>query len=359
MGKILDALREKGIIFYQSERYNLDSFYFDSYQDEGELFEKAGIFEEGNKRGRIIKVEPKTSTSLFKYFLDGSRRTYRVAEAEIDGKLVPVIAGQVGSGVCKRAGDPVKKQQLLRKNVLMLYSRIPTDDYADIKRNIEKIKDFNIKVESYDYSSNMEVRPENKAIARIQDIMYNMEVDLLEEMTKKNILKPSEMLALDGSLQFADIRDERYFYNVIGISKTFNPNLKNMLKIKNKSIGTILPQLKYGERTPVFKYNQTGESQRFRQTIGAWYLRIRPEQQVRNPLDGIIKIEKIAVTEKEKEDGFETGVIDNISSSILLERNVTCYGNDPRWASHIYPIYLTETMIKNSFMSDIYFLNIF
>ena len=189
--------------------------------------------------------------------------------------------------------------------------------------------------------------------------MYSMEIDLLEKMTKENILRPDSMLIIDGSLQFTDIRDERYFYNVIGVSKTFNPNLKNMLKDKNKSIGTQLPKLEYGERTPVFRYSQTGDRKRFRQTIGAWYLRIRLRKQVRNPLDGIVKVEKIAVTDKEKEDGFETGLINNISQSILLERNVTCYGKDSRWASHIYPIYLTEEIIKNSFLSDVYFLNIF
>lgn len=86
----------------------------------------------------------------------------------------------------------------------MLYRRIPTDDSADIKKQIEKIKDFNITVESYDYSSNMEVRPENKAIARIQDIMYNMEVDLLEEMTNKTISKPSETSALTEKMFNSD-----------------------------------------------------------------------------------------------------------------------------------------------------------
>lgn len=358
MGKILEVLREKGITCYQSERYNLDSFYFDNYQDEGELFEKTGIFEDENKQGKIIKVEPKTNTSLFKYFLDGSRRTYRIAEAEIGDKLVPIVAGQIGCGVCRRLDNKVKTHQIKRKNILMLYDRVSDDDYKDIKNKIEQTGSI-ITVDRYEYSGNMEIRPENKAIARIQDIMYDMEIDLLEAMTQQNILRPDEMLAIDGSLQFSNIRDERFFYNVVGISKTFNPNLKNMLKSKNKSIGTILPKLEYGQRTPVFKYNQTGENQRFRQTIGAWYLRIRPRNQVKNPLDGIVKIEKIAVADKEKEDGFETGLIDNISSSILLERNVTCYGNDSRWASHIYPIYLTETMIKNSFLSDIHFLNIF
>jgi hypothetical protein len=35
LGKALDVLKEKGITFYQSERFNLDTFYFENYQDEG------------------------------------------------------------------------------------------------------------------------------------------------------------------------------------------------------------------------------------------------------------------------------------------------------------------------------------
>lgn len=356
MGKILDVLKQKGITFYQSERFNLDSFYYESYQDEGELFEKTVIFEDGNKDLRKVKIP--TKTSLFKYFLDGSRRTYRIAEAEFDGKLLPIVAGQIGTCVCQRNNGKLKLYDKIRKkNVLMLNERIQDSDYKDIKRTIEQKANIGIAVEQYNYDSNQEIPPENKAIAKIQKIMYGMEIDLLADMTKANVLKPHEMLVIDGSLQFSNIgeKEEKYFYNVIGISKSFNPNLK----IKNKSIGTILPKLGFGVRTPVFKYNQTGEMQRVKQIIGAWYLRIRPTKEMRNPLDGIVKIEKIAVEDDVKEGGFPTDEIDNISASILLERNVTCYGNDSRWAGHIYPIYLTESVLKSSFMSDIYFLNIF
>lgn len=358
MDKILNALKEKGITFYQSERFNLDTFYFESYQDEGELFEKTGIFEDGNDKCK--KVEIKVNSSNFNFFLDGSRKTYRIAEAEFDGKLLPIVAGQIGSCVCQRDNGKVKLyDKVKRKNVLMLNRMIQDGDYKEIKRAIEQKTDIGITVEQYDYSSSQEIAPENKAIAEIQKIMYGMEICLLAEMTKADVLKPHEMMAIDGSLQFSNIgeKEEKYFYNVVGISKSFNPNLH--LKMRKKTIGTILPNLEFGERTPVFKYNQTGEQQRFKQTIGAWYLRIRPRNQMKNPLDGIIKIEKIAVEDDVKENGFPTGLIDNISASILLERNVTCYGNDSRWAGHIYPIYLTEMALKSSFMSDIYFLNIF
>jgi hypothetical protein len=128
-----------------------------------------------------------------------------------------------------------------------------------------------------------------------------------------------------------------------------------MLRRKNDEIGVALTKLKYGERTPVYKYPMRDNSR----VIGAWYLRIRDESRMRNPLDGIVKLEKIAIDDEEKDNGFESGLIDNISASILAERNVTCYGSDPRWPNHIYPMYLTEKMLKSSFLGTEHFLNIF
>ena len=130
------------------------------------------------------------------------------------------------------------------------------------------------------------------------------------------------------------------------------------MKGKHKQIGSYLTNLKLGERTPVYAYDVEGKKKR-KTKIGAWYLRIHHEKKMKKPLDGVIKIEKIATTNQQKEDGFDTEMIDNISQSILLERNVTCYGNDDRWANHLYPIYLTELFLKNSFVSDTFFLNIF
>jgi hypothetical protein len=129
---------------------------------------------------------------------------------------------------------------------------------------------------------------------------------------------------------------------------------------RHKQIGNYLTSLEFGERTPVYEIEVEGKNRRSKKTkIGAWYLRIHPKDKATRPLDGIIKIEKIATTRREREDHLDTGMINEISRSILLERNVTCYGNDPRWANHLYPIYLTELFLKNSFVSDTFFLNIF
>ena len=55
-------------------------------------------------------------------------------------------------------------------------------------------------------------------------------------------------------------------------------------------------------------------------------MRVRPKNRVAGPLEGIIKIEKMAV--EEDEEGLDTSVVDNISLWLLNEGSPTCYGRD-------------------------------
>ena len=77
------------------------------------------------------------------------------------------------------------------------------------------------------------------------------------------------------------------------------------------------------------------------------------------PYDGIVKIEKKLLSDKEEEEGLDTDEVDLISANIVNERNPVCYGQDNRWAKHLYPVYLTETYIKSQYLSDIHFTNLF
>jgi hypothetical protein len=239
----------------------------------------------------------------------------------------------------------------------MLFDSIQNDDYNEIKDTLEKekIKDISIEIEKYQFNKLKDEAPTNAALAKIHRLMGNIEISLLTDIVNKNVLKTDEMLIFDGSLQFlAQEFDPAIFYNVVGISKSFNPNLTGILKGKKIQIGAMLTELAFGERTPVYKYDNGS----IKNTIGAWYLRIRAKEEVRNPLEGIIKIEKMAL-DGNLDRGFESDLIDNISRSILAERNPTCHGNDTRWANHLYPIYLTERFLKSSFIGDYYFMNIF
>ncbi|QTA79429.1 ribonuclease domain-containing protein [Desulfonema limicola] len=151
-----------------------------------------------------------------------------------------------------------------------------------------------------------------------------------------------------------DLRDlsaiKSNYSNVIGVSKAFNPeSLSNDIK----DISRIIADLKLFHRTPAFLY----ETPRVPEVkFSVWYLRIRDTI---SPFDGILKIEKILVWNKEEEEGLDSDEIDLISANIINERNPVCYGQDKRWAKHLYPVYLTEQYIKSKYLSDLHFINLF
>ncbi|MCD2345859.1 hypothetical protein [Clostridium guangxiense] len=363
MGKslgIIDKLQSLNIKCYRTDRFNLDNELMEPYQDDTGIYNVIKPYESNGNKNFFIDIPQRGYYSLFKYFLDGSRYTYKIADMETaDGEYMPIVAGQIGAAICSRDSETrrMKKELLKRKNLIALYSHINQEDYVDIKKIIESCNINNTEFYTIQYNTlttkNKE-RPENAAIAKILSEMHNIEISALKEMVSNRKLGSDKMLILDGSLQFLDtgIDDELFTY-VIGISKSFNPNQSGMFKTKEIHIASALTQLKYGQRTPVLKY-QVANSNR---VIGAWYLRIRPEKFVRNPLDGIIKVEKIAIGD-EKDLGFDTNIINTISQALLCERNSTCHGRDSRWCNHLYPIYLTEKMLKESFLDESVFLNI-
>lgn len=365
MGKNLEVVKifeARNIKCYRTDRFNLDNELMEPYQDDTGEYNLIRPHETNYKNNNFRRYIPqKGFISMFQYFLDGSRYTYKIADMETsDGEYMPIIAAQVGAAICKRDIDTRKMQKyyLSRKNFIALYDHINEEDFLKIESEINSKELNGINFACIRYSSKSEIskeRPENAAIAKILNEMHEMEINLLNTMMNNKKLGTDKMLILDGSLQFLgnDI-DEKVFEYVIGISKSFNPNLKGKFRNKDIHVATALINLEYGQRTLVFKHQVPGCNR----IIGTWYVRIRPRNMVRNPLDGIVKVEKIAITEDEKELGFDTDRIDTISHAILCERNVTCHGKDSRWCNHLYPIYLTEKMLKESFINEKVFLNI-
>ena len=79
-----------------------------------------------------------------------------------------------------------------------------------------------------------------------------------------------------------------------------------------------------------------------------------------SPFDGVVKVEKILVTDAEIDtEKFDSDEADMLSACLINERNPVCYGTDGRWANHIYPIFLTESFIKSRSISAETFLNLF
>lgn len=368
MSTLQSLFKKSGITLYQNESLDLDHYYQEPYQDTedaspdqyqmGEPFEK----NHSKQKRKIDTVCERESN--FSFFMDGSRRTYKIGDIVLEkSKIYPVVVAQVRAGCGYRGSDrKVQKHLIEQKNLLLVTSRFNNSDFLDLKIRIGKgklAKELNLDVVQYSFEKTNDLTPTNAAIAKANSIMHEMEISILQQMVNSKDLDTEHLLIVDGPLQFLkeDTGKKSFadlFYNVVGVSKTFDP----MLPISERSrggaqVGSQLLNLEYGERTPVFhKKNSRGRE------FGCWYLRIRPKSHVSSPLEGIIKVEKMAC-EEDLEEGFDSDIIDNISHWLIEEGCPTCHGKDERWAAHLYPVYLTEKMVKSTFMGDLSFVHQF
>jgi hypothetical protein len=334
---------------------------------------------------KIINNDP-----LFHFFLDGSRRTYKVDDIEINRNIYPIIAGQIGVACCQRndpsqfrcaefeynlvlslpkAANPNGGEAALFFNALTgKINKTPRIEKANVQ--FSKILSYDSKstsqaqITSYDSKAHgREVKYEHLGIATIQDEMIETEKKIVAHLSSKNLINPDRYLIKDGSLQYAPARSSNFkelskfkshYKCVIGVSKMFDPELCR--DINNKSNADKIAVLPIYHRTPAYKYKSERVGNVF---FAVWYVRIRKSEHTFSPFSGVVKIEKILITEEEIESGLDSQEIDLITANIINERNPVCYGKDARWANHLYPVYLTESFIKSKYLSDVNFLNLF
>ena len=317
---------------------------------------------------------------IFKFFLDGSRRTYKVDDIAYTNVIYPVVAGQIGVGCCYREGRSSFRSEYFNRKIILALphsakadrGRVTQDVYLqNLKRKINEgipfLKKFNLAVDDILLYSDDKTKQgetyENRAISMLHTEMLQEEKNLVMKLVKEKKLGDDSYLLKDGSLQYSDRGiDSKYglanlkknYRHVVGVSKSFNPEL--LLDHNDKSIGRKLADLPVASRTPAFKYTTDAVNG---VSFAVWYLRIRKSLTFSNPFEGVVKIEKILISPDEIEYGLESDEVDSISAHVINERNPTCHGRDARWANHLYPIYLTESFIKSKYLSDSYFLNLF
>jgi len=331
------------------------------------------------KAKQLSQTEP-----LFKFFLDGSRRTYKVDDIEINKRIFPIMAGQIGVACCERK-SPSKFCCCELENNLVI--SLPTEANPEVKNtelffnnikdkinSIERVKKAGVKFSNVlSYSSKLnqdsaDLKYEHLGIAAIQDEMAECEKKIVSNLTNKNLLNEDSYLLKDGSLQYKPMKTGDYkeltkiknnYRCVIGVSKLFNPEFSK--DKSGKSNAAALAKLKLYHRTPAYMFQHDMEKWSYLgdYKYSVWYVRIRDSKYTESPFAGIVKIEKILITDNENEYGLESDLIDVITANIINERNPVCYGNDKRWANHLYPVYLTEKFLKSKYLSDIHFLNLF
>ncbi len=378
MDKVLDYIaKETNGKNYKSYKFCIENIEVPrlEYEDKQDIIVKRiGETDRSLKKSKSLKsLASKIAGKdpLFKYFLDGSRRTYKVDDIAYQKKIYPVIAGQIGVGVCYRENkDSFKAVELHNPLVISLPAVANSDSndelfFNDLLSGLNKqeiLKKQNLKFEKilpYKFSSIKDNdKYEDRGVAKIQDEMIKHEKLTVKELVRQKKLNTGSYLIKDGSLEYewdkTDLKNissiKSNYASVVGVSKMFNPE---SLSSYNKNISRIIADLPEFHRTPAFMY----ETERIQDVkFAVWYLRIRKTV---SPFDGVLKIEKILVWEKEEEDGLDSDEIDLISANIINERNPVCYGQDNRWAKHLYPIFLTEQYIKSKYLSDYHFINLF
>jgi hypothetical protein len=320
---------------------------------------------------------------LLTYFLDGSRHVYKVDDMgfEIGNRttIYPIIAGQIGVGCCRRVDKRMVKEKFEREIVIAM---------PDIAQSSRKKQGFltataqklnsgtelaRISASGWEFSTILSYKSakeekeyNDKGTAQIQTRMMESEQKMVAELVREKKLNSENYLVKDGSLEYrpskalrGNPREYQRFKNnydcVIGVSKKFNPEV--CLVLGDKPNPGFIADLKLCERTPVAYF----EDKAFLGDIGfaVWYIRIRDQSRTRTPFGGIIKVEKILVTQEEVDNGIDSDLVDLLSAHLINERNPVCYGSDMRWANHLYPVYLTERYIKSHYLSTESFLHLF
>ena len=191
--------------------------------------------------------------------------------------------------------------------------------------------------------------------------MTDEEQQMVAQLCKEKKLNDDNWLIKDGSLQYnprySNLDKSEFnalrtnYQRVVGVSKSFKPDLLKNSKGDKMSLTII--HLKPFERTKAYIYkSEHSDGQNF----AIWYLRLRNSDFKETPFSDIIKCELVMMDENDK---ISTEDINSISANLIQEAYPVCYGKDARWANHLYPVYLTETFCKSSYLSDNIFLSLF
>ena len=89
-----------------------------------------------------LYVEDRTFSN-FLFFMDGSRRTYKIGDIVIEGKKIyPVVVAQIRAGCTERGSEKKlhSHQAIQRKNLLLLSDKVNTVDFKEIQQRITRTK---------------------------------------------------------------------------------------------------------------------------------------------------------------------------------------------------------------------------
>ena len=297
---------------------------------------------------------PQDSDSLFRYFLDGSMITTPAGHVvDTRGRYLPLFIVQIGVAATQLIGSTIVIEKYRNRNILFLPDTFSDEDTKTARQEIMRDSNgsrFQFKLELDMYPIKPDTVPVDSARERSLANMHRMEIKLIEHFSESGKVTRDSLLMIDGSLQFYENLDRQResFRNVVGVAKSFDVHQRFGTGSRATAVGTIVAKLNHRHRTPAHKIEHRNLS------IGAWYLRLHSPRPIANLgiTDGVVKIELFPDNPPGTEPSLDTNRCNSISENVLSLRHPTTPWNDSRWASHLYPIHVTERYIKTRFKNN-------
>ena len=286
---------------------------------------------------------------VFRYFQDGSMRSFFIGTCLEHDRQTPVILGQVGCISLFRYHDGrLSIGPSNYRNMLMVgFQQISSELKEQMEAAIAPLG------ESY-YLADIESKGREgqdlraRAADTMRSEMTKIEMDVLTKVLETAGLDTG--IVIDGAVRIAQYDRLRKIYGdkqplLVGVSKSFSKTPRFKIgrgRHKEVNLWQLLADLPEGNRTLAYKGQFAGRN------VAVWYQRLRIRAQMDYPLMGVIKVElPVLGTDPPKSD-----LVTRLANALLAERTVTPHGMDRRWHAHLYPIFQAEGCVKNSFVSN-------
>jgi hypothetical protein len=285
---------------------------------------------------------------LFRFFIDGSLRTYYVGTGIEGTRSFPIEIAQIGAAVIQRRDDGAVATLDVKHRVLLLVPRGGQGLSDDVWERLAALRtpdDFFMPVDtterdvySAEESSFKPIDLRNKAGGKARHRMHKLEIQLIDSTEGRR--SQDAWAIIDGAVKLDEFINAPY---LIGVAKSFRKDPQfnfGRRPSQRKDITAILAGLPHAHRTVAFSAHGG--------RVAFWYVRLREQKELDYPLMGVVKVE-LPTPDRQP---VPADLADLLSRTLVAERNVTPYGKDRRWHCHIYPIYTAEQVIKNRFFSQ-------
>ncbi len=279
---------------------------------------------------------------LYRYFLDGSARTYFIGTVVEGQRQTPVHVAQIGAAAVFREDDGRVHVAMSAHKILLLMDRDAVSfgpRVEDAARRAGARYGFVDLKEQDAYTQGTGAKePRSKAAHKANWRMRMLEWEIARGLQRQD----AGWLVLDGGLgsEFREWKDGKDF---LGVAKSFSRqpqfSIKQARVRKDLNLYELLAGLPEAHRTCAFGV--------LNGTVAVWYVRIRPQKHLDYPLMGVVKVE----FPNASGEAVASELVDELSRAFVGERCQTCHGKDIRWHAHLYAIFLAEQAVKNGFLS--------